>query len=189
MKLNVIDPVMRRILINQLLLLLSVDSSVHQKEEYDRQIHILVCGYVNHYSELDIPTEVFTDDPFVIDVLCMYDLLEFSYSTWSEGDQQKLVKYVRFHGFDGNNEIEHYMYAKWIFGAGKFSRVATRAEDYDKDHFKMSFNSHEPMISAYNVLLRRLAPIKERRQKKTTSIELRPIPLTPNDVRELFNVK
>lgn len=95
---------------------------------------------------------------FVVDVLDMWDFLEEAYEKLSDEDKERLAaeaepfgKYVKFAGFDGNNEAEHMGIAIFLIrDLNRFSRF----KDYD-------MNSHAPTLEHYGRMYRAFEPIRK----------------------------
>jgi uncharacterized protein YfbU (UPF0304 family) len=95
---------------------------------------------------------------FVVDVLDMWDFLEEAYEKLSDEDKERLAvvaepfgKYVKFAGFDGNNETEHMGIAMFLIrDLNRF----TRFKDYN-------MNSHAPTVERYGKMYRAFEPIRK----------------------------
>lgn len=95
---------------------------------------------------------------FVVDVLDMWDFLEDAYEKLSDEDKECLAveaeplgKYVKFAGFDGNNETEHMGIAMFLIrDLNRFSRF----KDYN-------MNSHAPALERYGKMYRAFEPIRK----------------------------
>lgn len=134
----------RLILYNQyeILKLLNPD----EKEYYERDQEILINGFKYNYNDLvsgfmDETSEEISQ--FVIDVLQMYRVLNNSYNKLNDDEKSQIDLYdISFKGFDGNEEIDYYTYAKFYlekldrFGELKVSKY-------------YAINSHGNMLNDY----------------------------------------
>ena len=93
----------------------------------------------------------------VVDILDMWSFIESAYARLNKKDKEKIKKeaepfgsHVRFTGFDGNNEGEHYSIALFL------------VEDMDRfQSFKgRELNSHAPYLDAYRRMLPVFEPIR-----------------------------
>lgn len=93
----------------------------------------------------DSPDETPKEVKEVFDILDMWGFIEDSYSSLNQSDKDKIEqeaepfgKYVRFIGFDGNNETEHLSVARFLI------------EDMNRfSHFKgRELNSHSPSLNS-----------------------------------------
>jgi len=95
------------------------------------------------YDELPV-----AECKFVLDVLDMYRALTFGYRGLSEEDQSDIPDtYLRFPGFDGNNESHHLSYAHYfIVDLGRYEELHEGQDTPD-------FNSHGPTLWKYRAML------------------------------------
>lgn len=101
------------------------------------------------------------DDPrdvrFVVDVLDMWTFLERAYAKLSKKDKERIEKeadpfgkYVRFAGFDGNNETSHMSIARFLIEQmNRFSQFKGR-----------ELNSHMPTLATYRRMLAVFEPMR-----------------------------
>ena len=97
----------------------------------------------NHVDSARAVTEV-------VDTLDMYDILEINFDRLSAKDKARLKEEaepfgddVKFRGFDGNNESEHFSIARFLVeDMGRWSRFKKR-----------DMNSHSPAIDSYRRML------------------------------------
>lgn len=98
------------------------------------------------------------DVRFVADVLNMWSFIESSYTKLSAKDKERVAaeahpfgRNVTFVGFDGNNEAELFTIARFLVDdMNRFSEFKGR-----------EFNSHVPMVEAYQRMLDVFAPFRE----------------------------
>ena len=87
----------------------------------------------------------------VVDILEMYDMLEFSYGELLPAEQASIKKHeIRFPGFDGNNEGEHMGVARFL------------VEDMDRwSRFKgFDFNSHHETLSRAKRMVKKFKALR-----------------------------
>lgn len=118
-----------------------------ERETYEYNQNILVNGYESNYSDL---LSGFGDgvDPsistFVFDVLQMYRSIHNSYYSLTDDEKDEINQmYITFQGFDGNEEIDHYIYARFVL-----EEMHRFDEIYNNG--KVEFNSHRNMIGRYS---------------------------------------
>ncbi len=92
----------------------------------------------------------------VCDILQMWQVIEQSYTEFSQSDKDELQKLVpnfgknpKFRGFDGNNECDH-------MGIADF--LVNKLERFEQFK-KRDFNSHSPTLAAYIRMLNVYKPI------------------------------
>lgn len=93
----------------------------------------------------------------VLDILDMWDLIEMSYEELSAAEKSELAvkaepfgKNVRFKGFDGNNETEHFGIADFLINKlDRFSRFKGR-----------DLNSHAQSLTVYARMNKVFEPIR-----------------------------
>lgn len=144
----------RLMLYNQyeILKLLSSDDE-HLVNQYEINQEILLNGYKSHYNDL---IEWILDDTseevsrFVIDVLNMYRNLYMSYASLPIEDKKQLsIDDIKYKGFDGNNEVEYYSYARFLLETYDLYYEIYNNGDYTS-------NSHHSIIPRYTNMLSRL---------------------------------
>ena len=118
--------------------------------EYEKNQDILFDGYhydyenlVSHMSE-DIPDSI---SMFVYDVLQLYRCLNYSFKELKEEDKLKInSNRLKYKGFDGNEEAEYYLYAKFVLKVNKeFEEIYNEG--------KAELNSHRNMVGIYQYML------------------------------------
>ncbi len=95
----------------------------------------------------------------VLDVLEMWEMIESGYESLSKEEQDRvekeadlLGKYVKFRGFDGNNEAEHLGIAHFLIDdLDRFTRFKGR-----------DLNSHIPSIDTYRRMLTVFRPLQSK---------------------------
>lgn len=137
-----ISDVERLILINQFTIL---EEKNPQDSYYRQGREILESGYKVLYTEITntLSKEMSEEDgEFVIDVLQMYRTLHDSYNNLEDKKDLKESDVV-FKGFDGNEEGNHYSFAKY------FVQDFKRFSEFEN----ASFNSHSNKIPKYQRML------------------------------------
>lgn len=119
-------------------------------DTYELEQKILVDGYKHNYNEL---IEGFSDEldesvsKYVFDVFQMYRSLNNSYLKLSKEDKLEIDIYdIKFQGYDGNEEVNHYAYAKFVL-----EDLKRYAEIYDNGN--VEFNSHTNKLSDYSRMI------------------------------------
>lgn len=138
----------RLILYNQYEILKRLDSD--GEDYYNVKQEILINGFKANYNDLvygfmqETPVEV---SEFVIDVLQMYSILNDSFRQLNEEDRNEIDLYdISFKGFDGNEETDYYVYAKFFLeDLGRFDELK------ESEHY--AINSHRNMIDKYRRML------------------------------------
>lgn len=105
-------------------------------------------------SAEDTPEEVVKE---TTDILAMWSILEDAFKALPEGEQRKVAESdaatggtVRFHGFDGNNEIDHMSTARFMIEKlGQFEKFAGR----DLNCHSESLDGHRRMYSAFEPIV------------------------------------
>ncbi len=102
------------------------------------------------------------DDPrdlhLVMEVLDMWELVEFAYENCSKKEKDRIAKEadpfgksVKFPGFDGNNEASHLGIARFfVEKMDRWNRFEGRA-----------FNSHHPTLEMYRRMLETFGPMRK----------------------------
>ena len=143
-KVTTLTPVERLQLTNQFLILEKLDPT--NAEQYAKNRTILEDGYTLLYSELfqGIGDEMSVADcRYVYDVLDMYRALRHSYEELTDKEGLTLND-VRFHGFDGNNETNYYVFIRFLQEEGR------RWTETLKD---CGLNTHSETNERYAVML------------------------------------
>lgn len=138
----------RLILYNQYEILKSLNPN--EKKYYERDQEILINGFKYNYDDLvcglmDETSEEISQ--FVIDVLQMYRVLNNSYDKLNDDEKAQIDIYdISFKGFDGNEEIDHYVYAKfYLEKLDKFGEL--------KESKYYAVNSHGNMLNGYRKMV------------------------------------
>ncbi|MDU5492441.1 MAG: YfbU family protein [Clostridium perfringens] len=138
----------RLMLFNQYEILKRLDEDLY--DEYELKQEILLNGYTHNYDELvegfnsEVDSEI---SKFVFDVLQMHRVLLFSYEDLTPEEKQEVnLKDIKFRGFDGNEETDYYMYAKFVL-----KKLKRFEEIYDDG--KVEFNSHWNTLNRYKRML------------------------------------
>lgn len=137
---------MRLFLYNQYEILKIIDSD--ESERYNLLQTIVSEGYEYNYNELGDYSTIINDEKskFVFDVLSMIDALQSSYKKLKKEDRDLIDKdQLTFKGFDGNEEIEEYQYARFVI------KDFGRYEGLEID----DYNSHCNMINTYIDMLKK----------------------------------
>lgn len=119
MKVETLTPVERLQLANQFAILEKLDGS--NAEYHAKNRKILQEGFTVLYSEVfqEIGEEISVDTcRYVFDVLDMHWALQQSFEGLADKEGLTLED-VRFEGFDGNNESEHYAFIKYLKEEGE----------------------------------------------------------------------
>ena len=138
----------RLILYNQYEILKKLDPDGEENYKIDQEI--LINWFKANYDDL---ASGFMDETsvevseFVIDVLQMYRTLNNSYRELNEEEKNEINLYdISFKGFDGNEEIDYYMYANfYLEDLGRFDELK------ESEHF--SIDSHRNMVNRYRRML------------------------------------
>lgn len=138
----------RLILYNQYEILKRVDPEGEKFYEVDQEI--LLNGYKYNYGDL---VEGFLEDTdvgiskFVFEVFEMYRMLNNSYQDLNEEEKTQIdLEDLSFKGYDGNEETDYYMYARFL--VEKYDRC----KEIEKDK-NAEMNSHRNMVQTYNKML------------------------------------
>lgn len=138
----------RLILANQMKILAKLYPS--EFNEYKNQRKAIENGYSLNYSGLfdNIYDEMTKEDcQEVIDILNMYRAITFSYN---KIDNKSDINdyYLKFQGFDGNNETNQYSYTcYYILDLNRFKELK-----YDLEY--PDLNSHSQMLDKYRKMLK-----------------------------------
>ncbi|MCB2214394.1 YfbU family protein [bacterium] len=136
----------RWIISNQLQLLALLDPE--QREYYEQSQKILENGYEGLYE--DCINYIYPDDEtfsieksrLVIDILDMFRSINNTLSRLEETDGLDIDS-LKFSGFDGNEEADYMLFAKFFcteFDGGRFSELVEGLN---------SFNTHWPVLESY----------------------------------------
>lgn len=147
----------RLFLYNQYEILKSLYPDEFETYEYNQKI--LVDGYKYNYSDLlsGFGEEV---DPaisaFVFDVLQMYRSFHNSYYSLTDNEKDEINQMdITFQGFDGNEEIDHYIYARFVLEEmNRFDEIYNNG--------RVELNSHRNMIARYSRMVDKWKSISNR---------------------------
>ncbi|HFE9685132.1 TPA: YfbU family protein [Clostridium perfringens] len=138
----------RLILFNQYEILKRLNKDEYN--DYEVKQEILLNGFKYNYDELiegfseETKTEI---SEFVFDVLQMHRVLLFSYEDLTPEEKKEInLGDIKFRGFDGNEEIDYYMYAQFVL-----KKLKRFEEIYDDG--KVEFNSHWNTLNRYKRML------------------------------------
>lgn len=148
----------RLMLYNQYEILKNLDPN--EEEYYNVKQEILINGFKANYDDL---VEGFMDEisvevsEFVVDVLQMYRTLNDSYRELNAEERCNIELYnISFKGFDGNEEIDYYVYAKFFLDD-------LRRFDELKESEHYAINSHCNMVDRYRDMLSRWEEVRSGR--------------------------
>lgn len=137
-------------------------------EYYSTYRKALECGYKLHYEDIfqhffDEMTE--DECKEVIDILDMYRALTYSYRKLNNKEAIE-ENDIHFDGFDGNNEINQYLYAQYfIIDLNRFSEL-TYGNKYPE------LNSHSPRLEKYRKMLAIWKSIDDRHKLNSEQIRM-----------------
>lgn len=137
----------RLIIANQLKILAKLYPS--ESNEYENQRKAIESGYSLNYSGIfdSIYDEMSKEEcQEVIDILNMYRAITFSFQKLK--DKVDIDEYyLKFQGFDGNNETDQYSYVCYfVIDLNRFQELKYGLEYPD-------LNSHSPMLEKYRKML------------------------------------
>ncbi len=137
----------RLIIANQLKILAKLYPS--ESNEYENQRKAIESGYSLNYSGIfdSIYDEISKEEcQEVIDILNMYRAITFSFQKLK--DKVDIDEYyLKFQGFDGNNETDQYSYVCYfVIDLNRFQELKYGLEYPD-------LNSHSPMLEKYRKML------------------------------------
>lgn len=134
----------RLILSNQYKILEGLYSD--EKEYFIKAQTILSNGFELEYDSIvrHLDNEVVTIEECkeVLDILEMFSALKSGFEQLSDKSVIEEPK-IRFLGFDGNNEVKQWAYAKYLRGDGRFTNL----------DLGDNYNSHFPMLAGYRRML------------------------------------
>jgi uncharacterized protein len=125
----------------------SVDPEFILAALHDGRLSALKDKYTGIFAVTETPDDVVRE---VEDILWMWHLLERDYETLGADEQRRILSdagaeghNVRFPGFDGNNECDHLIAARFALDhQEKFERFKGR-----------DLNSHAPLLETYRRML------------------------------------
>lgn len=133
----------------EILKLLNADDE-YMIKQYELNQEILLNGFKYSYGDM---TEWILDDTpddiskFVWDVLQLHRVLYSSYGELSSEERAEIeFDDIKFDGFDGNEEADHYLYAQFILE--KMNRFEEIYNDGD-----YTANSHANRVARYSQML------------------------------------
>ncbi|MFP5111611.1 YfbU family protein [Bacillaceae bacterium C204] len=163
-----LSKVERLILINQFTILEKLNPEEHS---YELNKEILVNGYKHNYGEIfeclhdEVSEEVSQE---VWDILQMYRSLNFSYRNLEDkGDIDETS--LKFRGFDGNNETNHMVYARFVL------HDLDRYKELWNDEKYPDYNTHSPRIGKYRRMLSVWQQVSERYNNDLSIDEIKSI--------------
>jgi hypothetical protein len=150
-----LTPYERQQLINQYKILELLDPS--QSEYYRECQRILIEGYSILYGDVFETWKEMSEDEcrYVFDVLDLFRTLRFSYDELR--DKQGLTEdYIRFGGFDGNNEGKNLSFLTFLKDQGKWQETLEGNRD---------FNSHSIVtVGRYPEMLKRWKEVQRQQE-------------------------
>lgn len=139
-------------------------------EKYDILATILTNGYVGEYSNLteelsaEFPVQ---ESELVWDILQVYSNIEYSYKQLKNTSISK--EEIYFDGFDGNEEIEYYVFCKYvIFTLKRFGEFTANN--------RTDFNSHSNRCPKYRLMIEKWKSMGK------------PFELTEEQIKELLSI-
>lgn len=141
----------RLILFNQFEILKRLSEDEYDEKMYQNDMDILLNGFESEYDSLIkgfdvVPLEICQE---VKDILFMFRCLNDSYDNLSDKEDidERLVK---FRGFDGNEEPDHYAFAKWFINDKRYCEFKNA-----------EMNSHSNRLRIYRPMLATFKPYEE----------------------------
>ena len=131
----------RRILLNQYEMLRALIPD--RSEEFAQAERIVSSGYEDLYGELNGGVDEIATPGMIKEVLAILDMFRTFDNVYTEAGSP-VPDEAKFQGFDGNNETEHFAFARF------FVEDMRRYEEQSG----ASFNSHAPMLDRYRRMLR-----------------------------------
>lgn len=157
----------RLILSNQLKILEKLYPE--ESDYYARHRKALEEGYALHYNWLfeNIYDEMSAEEcKEVLDILDMYRAITFSYQKLEDKGELKSHYYLKFSGFDGNNETKQMAYAQY------FMIDLDRYKELRYDQPSPDLNSHMQMMPKYRNMLSKWKNCKDKHPLSKDDIEL-----------------
>nr|DAM57606.1 MAG TPA: YfbU domain protein [Caudoviricetes sp.] len=151
----------RIILFNQYEILKRLDTD--SAEQYEIYQDILAQGFEYEYDDIgpslfEVPQSV---SEKVYEILGMFRRMVFSFDNLEDVTGLDREDYM-FRGFDGNEETEHYVYAKWLVKNNhKFGEFEN-----------CEFNSHWNILPRYEEMLERFYEVTKDKEKGIYSTNL-----------------
>lgn len=142
-----LDKKERLALVNQFLILEKLYPE--EADYYAKHRQAIAEGYELHYDWIyeNLWDGLSKEEcKLVLDILDMYRALHFA-STKSQCEEFKSHYWLKFKGFDGNNESSHMAYCRYfIVDLGRFDELR-----YDQEF--PDLNSHMPSVHKYSAML------------------------------------
>ena len=159
--------------------------------EYQHRLaEILDRGYVAEYGDVFIGVErelSRAESAFVMDVLDMFDRLEWSYERLDVRAKKALGSHasysVHFRGFDLNDRLEgrYHSFARYLIDSGRWERLAVY---FDDQHERG--NSHFPTLEVYSRMLEEFNPLwREKVRAADYRVDADLYALTAEEVRRV----
>ena len=124
-----------------------IQEDEYEARDYGLKAEIVSEGYIHDYYLL---TDGFSDDFLPEDAKLVWDTLDMYsaiHSSYKKLKNPKLTReQIEFYGFDGNNEIKHMNYCKFIINS--LGRFAELGENGRKD-----YNSHSQRCQKYKNMI------------------------------------
>ena len=162
-----LDKKERLILSNQLKILEKLYPD--EADYYAQHRKALEEGYALHYSWLfeNIYDEMSVEEcKEVLDFLDMYRAITFSYQKLEDKGELESHSYLKFSGFDGNNETKQMAYAQY------FMIDLDRYQELRYDQPSPDLNSHMQMLPKYRNMLKKWKNCKDKNYLSKDDIEL-----------------
>lgn len=154
--------------------LLEILAKLEPEKGYEKDLEVINRGYELHYDTLfGRLSEPITPEKskFVLDVLSMYRGIYYSNKNLDSKEQID-TKEVYFNGFDSIFEYEYMDYCRY------FIQELNRFDDI-REIINDNFNSHQPKVPAYELMLKKYVELKEIRELHN---------LSKNDILDLINL-
>ena len=152
-----LDKKERLILSNQLKILEKLYPE--ESDYYAQHRKALEEGYSLHYGWLfeNIYDEMSVEEcKEVLDILDMYRAITFSYQKLEDKGELESHSYLKFRGFDGNNETKQMAYAQY------FMINLDRYQELKYGQTSPDLNSHMQMMSKYRNMLNEWKKYKDK---------------------------
>lgn len=141
-----LSPQERLILSNQYRILALLDK--RNAESYEESAAIVENGYEIAYDWLAPSIDAPVSAEVCQEVIDILNLFRY-FAQAADRENQRLGPRLTFHGFDGNNEGEHYSFASFLVRQqGKWPDLLLGRPTWD-------LNSHRPVLGDYQNMLRR----------------------------------
>ncbi len=166
----------RKILINQFLILKTLDPK--NSEKYDQDIEILSDGYEVYYESVGyelLPTLSLDVSKEVFDTLTVFQVID-NHIRENPADQEVTKHYnAKFQGYDGNNETDHYRFVEFVINTQKkYKALFGQTPNVD-------LNSHSEMREKYKAMV---DTYRRLHKFKNTAMEF-----TKEEILEILNAE